>query len=96
MKLDKYVPIWKKIVFDGKKIRITLSAYPSVFKKRTGENLLIYRLNFETEFKKPEEQLDIISKINEIKTLAEKFNSEPSNENAEIEGAFFFSAMERH
>ncbi len=84
MKLEKYVPIWKKNIFDGKKIRITLSAHPSVFKKKTEENLLIYRLNFETEFKKPEEQLDINSKINEIKTLAEKFNFEPSNENAEI------------
>ena len=47
------------------------------------EGKLIYRLNFEIEFKKPEEQLDIQSKIDNIKTLAQTFNSDPSSENAE-------------
>jgi len=44
---------------------------------------LIYRLHFNVEFKKPEEQLDINGKINEIKTIAEEFNSNPSGSNAE-------------
>lgn len=47
------------------------------------EGKLIYRLNFEIEFKKPEEQLDIQSKIDNIKTLAQTFNSDPSFGNAE-------------
>lgn len=104
-KLDSSVPVWKKIVFDGKKIQIRLSAYPSIFTKKQfdaetnkkdkeikeesnessiKEGDLIYRLNFEIEFKKPEEQLDIEGKINNIKSLAEKFNSDPSQANAEI------------
>ncbi len=43
---------------------------------------LIYRLNFNIDFKKPEEQLDIKSKVDEIKDLAEVFNSESSDSNA--------------
>jgi len=104
-KLDSPVPVWKKIVFDGKKIQISLDAFPSIFTKKQFDNEgdkkdeqvkeesnedsikegdLIYRLNFWIEFKKPEEQLDINGKINEIKSLAEKFNSDPSQSNAEI------------
>ncbi|MEK6863007.1 MAG: hypothetical protein AABW57_02500, partial [Nanoarchaeota archaeon] len=104
-KLDSPVPAWKKIVFDGKKIQISLDAFPSIFTKKQFDNNgnkkdeqikeesnegsikegdLIYRLNFWIEFKKPEEQLDINGKINEIKSLAEKFNSDPSHANAEI------------
>ncbi len=47
------------------------------------EGKLIYRLNFEIEFKKPEEQLDIQSKIGNIKNLAQTFNSDYSSGNAE-------------
>src|SRR3989338_310845 len=104
-KLDSSVPAWKKIVFDGKKIQISLDAFPSIFTKKQFDNEgdnkdeqieresnegpikegdSIYRLNFWIEFKKPEEQLDISGKINEIKSLAEKFNSDPSQSNAEI------------
>ena len=35
MKLESPVPVWRKIVFDGKKIQIRLSAHPSVIKKTT-------------------------------------------------------------
>ena len=104
-KLDSPVPAWKKIVFDGKKIQISLDAFPSIFTKKQFDNKednkdekikqesnegsikegdLIYKLNFWIEFKKPEEQLDISGKINEIKSLAETFNSDPSQANAEL------------
>jgi hypothetical protein len=101
VKLDSAVPVWKKIVFDGRKIQIRLNAWPSIFSRKESkeedenqtkknnelENLegkLIYRLNFEIEFKKPEQQLNIQSKIDEIQKLAQIFNSNPSSENAEI------------
>jgi len=90
IKLEHYVPIWKRIVFDGKKIRISLSAHPSLFKKcleedkNECEKFIIYRLHFEIEFKRPEEQIDITGKINKIKNLAENFNNDPSKSNAEI------------
>jgi hypothetical protein len=107
VKLDTYVPVWKKIIFDGKKIQIRLNAWPSLFMKKEfqdmekqsfeGQNFkqqrfkkvdfteedIIYRLHFNIEFKKPQEQLDIQGKINEITSLAEMFNSDPSHENAE-------------
>ena len=104
-KLDSPVPAWKKIVFDGKKIQISLDAFPSIFTKKQFDNegdnkddqieresnegsikegSLIYRLNFWIEFKKSEEQLDINGKISEIKSLAENFNSDSSQTNAEI------------
>ena len=104
-KLDYSVPVWKKIIFDGRKIQISLDAFPSIFSKKqieeqsdggNGENKetensgssikegdLIYRLNFWIQFKKSEEQMDIAGKIDEIKSLAETFNSNPSRANAE-------------
>jgi len=85
------VPVWRKIVFDGKKIRIHLEAFPSIFVKGKDfgfeedsgyeEEVIIYRLHFKIDFKKPEEQLDIKSKISEIKGLAEAANADPSKEN---------------
>jgi len=44
---------------------------------------LVYRLNFEIEFKRPEEQLNIQEKINEIKEIAQDFSLDSSSENAE-------------
>ncbi|MFH1237895.1 MAG: hypothetical protein V1491_00450 [archaeon] len=82
MKLDNEVPIWKKIVFDGKKIQIRLSAFPSLF-KGDDKNLLVYRLNFQTEFQRPEEKLDIGGKVDNIQVLAELFNLDSSKENGE-------------
>ncbi|MEN7981977.1 MAG: hypothetical protein ABFQ65_00850 [Nanoarchaeota archaeon] len=91
MKLDYYVPVWNKIIFDGNKIQIRLDAYPSILKYKFkddvdlgfSENEIVYRLHFQIEFKKPKDELDIKSKINEVKLLAETFNSNPSNSNAE-------------
>ena len=82
-KMNEEVPAWRKIIFDGKKIQIWLSAWPNIFIKE-GKREIIYRLNVETNFKKPEEQLDMNSKISEIKGLAEVFNKNPSNENANL------------
>ncbi len=98
-KMDNPVPAWRKIIYDGKKIQIRLNAWPSIFSKKKFkedsekenknkeiedlEGKLIYRLNFDVEFKKPEEQLDIQGKIDNIKALAQTFNSDPSSANAE-------------
>ncbi len=96
VRLDEAVPVWRRIVFDGKKIQIRMEAHPSIFKKKKFENgeekkfsgiedgALIYRLNFNTQFKKPKDQLDVEAKISEIKSLAEKFNEDPSNSNAKV------------
>jgi len=92
-KMDNEVPVWRKIIFDGKKIQIKLNAWPSIFGKKKYddrenslfdelEGKLIYRLNFEVQFKKPEDQIDIESKIDKIQNLAEIFNSDSSKNNA--------------
>ena len=108
LKLDNDVPVWRKIIFDGKKIQIRLNAYPSIFvkqnfdfkteeekeefKKQSSAELknkeftqedVIYRLNIEISFKKPQDQLDIAGRIDDIQILAQNFNSDSSNENAE-------------
>lgn len=82
-KLDYEIPVWEKRIFDGKKIQIRLNAYPSIRKKFSGENI-VYQLHFSIDFKKPSENLDMNSKIDKIKSLAEKFNSENSKENGLI------------
>ena len=114
-RLDKSVPVWNKIIFDGKKIQIRLDSWPSLFNKKSSsierrirefeergefekvgelkkqlneksqsEDVLVYRLNFNVEFKRPKEQINMQDKISEIKGLAESFNSDPSRENANI------------
>ena len=103
-KMENSIPVWRKIIFDGRKIQIRLNAWPSIFSKKEFkednentdkesqeknkemeelEGKLVYRLNFDVEFKRPEEQLDINAKIDNIKTLAQTFSSNPSSENAE-------------
>jgi hypothetical protein len=107
-KVNSYLPVWEKIVFDGKKISIKLHANPFLFKetskelkeeiwkleeqgkfeeaeelKKTGEEKIGYNLNFETDFKKSKDSLNVGEKIKEIQSLAEAFNKEPSKENAE-------------
>ena len=49
----------------------------------SSEGTLVYRLHFNVEFKRPQEQLDIQSKISGIQQLAQEFSSNPSSENAE-------------
>ena len=52
-KLDEEIPAWRKIIFDGKKIQIWLGAWPNIVQK-DDEDFIFYRLNLETQFKKPE------------------------------------------
>ncbi len=47
------------------------------------EGILVYRLHFNVEFKRPQEQLDIQSRISDVQQLAQEFNVNPSQENAE-------------
>ena len=82
-KMSENIPAWRKIIFDGKKIQLWLSAWPNIFIKNN-EKIIFYRLNIETQFKKPGEQLDISQKITEIRFLAENYNKNPSQDKAEV------------
>ena len=82
-KLDEEIPAWRKIIFDGKKIQIWLNAWPNIISKGD-KDLVFYRLHLDIIFKKPEEQIDIEKKIEEIKEIAEKYNENPNRENLEI------------
>ena len=81
-KLDEEIPAWRKIIFDGKKIQIWLDAWPNIISK-DDKDLVFYRLHLDIRFKKPEEQIDIETKIEEIKGLAERYNENPISENLE-------------
>src|SRR3989339_747611 len=83
IKLDSEIAFWEKIIFDGKKIRIKLNAFPSMYKK-DGSKLLVYHLNFQVEFQKSSEQINVEDKIDEITVLAQNFYDDPSKDNAEI------------
>ncbi|MEK6917684.1 MAG: hypothetical protein AABW51_01935 [Nanoarchaeota archaeon] len=82
-KIENGAPAWRKLIFDGKKIQIWVGAWPNIIAKEN-EDVLYYRLNLETRFKSPEEQLDIKSKISEAKSLAENYANSPSRETLEI------------
>jgi len=81
-KLDQEVSAWRKIIFDGKKIQIWINSWPTLIKTSQTSGL-VYRLNFDINFKEPSEELNINERILEIKGLAEVFNKEPSKANAE-------------
>ena len=81
-KLDSPLPVWRKNIFDGNKIKLTLEAYPSLIKINEKESVF-YRLNVNMNFKKPEEQLNLESRISEVTQLAEIYNKDPSSGNAE-------------
>src|SRR3989344_3124899 len=49
----------------------------------SSDGTLVYRLNFNVEFKRPQEQLNIQSKISNIQQIAQEFSSNPSKENAD-------------
>ncbi len=83
IKLDSEIAFWEKIIFDGKKIRIKLNAFPSMYKK-DGSKLLVYHLNFQVEFQKSSEQINVEDKIDEITILAQNFYDDSSKDNAEI------------
>src|SRR3989344_37203 len=81
-KLDKEVPGWRKIIFDGKKIQLWLNAWPNLMIK-DDEEILVYRLHLDTRFKSPEEQINIKGKIEEIKSIAEEYKVAPNEESLE-------------
>lgn len=93
-RLDEEMPVWRKIVFDGSKIQVRINAFPNLFTGRKfndktgkdefeGGETLVYRLNFESEFKEQQPKIDFESKIDEIKSLAEEFSKNPSQGNGE-------------
>jgi hypothetical protein len=77
-KLEKQIPSWRKIIFDGKKIQILLNAWPQM-RVIDSEEKLFYNLNMETRFKSAEDKIDLQSKIDEIKLLGEKYSTDHSS-----------------
>jgi len=100
-KLDKEVSVWKKIVFDGRKIQIRLNAFPVAFKK-DGEIKVLYHIDVSAEFKTEEEDRDFKKDIKEVGELAQAYSDGPTNDNGEklarksteVERAFNFYARE--
>ena len=79
-KLDQDAPGWRKIIFDGKKMQIWLEAWPYILEKNN-EDVLFYRLHTDIRFKEPGKSVDVKGKIEEIKSLAERYSENPSDEN---------------
>lgn len=76
-KVDTALPGWRKSIFDGAKIQITLDAWPHLFKKNNEEKI-IYNINLQTTFKKQGTQ-DISSNIDEIAGLARSLQTNDKN-----------------
>ena len=70
--LDEPVPNFRKILFDGKRIQITLNAWPHVYSK-DGEQVLAYSINTETMFKR-ENTFNYKEAVNELQALARSYN----------------------
>ncbi|MBI5803718.1 hypothetical protein HY450_00575 [Candidatus Pacearchaeota archaeon] len=79
-KLDSEASAWRKLIFDGKRIQLWLSAWPNI-EIKNNEEILFYRLHLETLFKSQKGQINIKEKIEEITLLAEKYSESPGKEN---------------
>lgn len=80
IKLEAFPSIFNKRDFDEED---SAEDFEKNLTEEIEDGDLIYRLHFNIRFKKPEEQLNIKGKISEIQSLAQDFNSEPSQSNAE-------------
>ncbi|MEK6915319.1 MAG: hypothetical protein AABW89_02140 [Nanoarchaeota archaeon] len=80
-KIDKEVPAWRKIIFDGKETQIYLSAWPSF--SRSDPDKIIYRLHHDINFKSKSQEIDIESEIEKVKSLALEYSSNPTSDNLE-------------
>jgi len=78
IKLNESMPIWNKIIFDGEKIQITFNANPNYdsYNKK-----IIYRPNFNINFKTASINLDSKNKLNEITASTQQFSNNPNQEN---------------
>lgn len=72
-KIEKKMPRWEKVVYDGKKIQITFNAWPQIYKAEDGEKEL-YWVDFKIRFKK-QFDLDTSGMQSELKSLAEQYLS---------------------
>lgn len=81
IRLEKEIPVWRRNVYDGKKIQIKLNAWPHF--RRANESEPRYRLHSEIIFKRPQDAFDPQETITKIQSLAEKFNADPTSSNAD-------------
>ncbi|MBU0530321.1 MAG: hypothetical protein KKC05_01485, partial [Nanoarchaeota archaeon] len=70
-KLDKPLPKWEKIIFDGKKVQILLHANPYVIEE-DGKYITFYGVNFDMRFKK-EMSFDMNAIVAEVQALANNY-----------------------
>ncbi len=80
IRLEKEVPAWRTVVFDGKKLQIRLNAWPHL--RRANDGKVRYRLNTEIVFKQPENAIDSQAEISRILRIAETFQEAPTRDNA--------------
>src|SRR3989344_1082755 len=82
IRMEKEIPAWRKVIFDGNKIQIRLNAWPHLL--RVEDKDVRYRLNNEIVFKRQEIAFNPQEAITKVKQLAETYNSEQTQENADV------------
>lgn len=95
MKLDEDAPVWRRVVFDGRKMQIMLEVHPSVFSKKKLEGddraefleefvgKIVYRLHFNIEFKEKETEVDFEEEIEKIGEMASDLSADFSKDKME-------------
>ncbi len=81
-KLDSAIPAWREIIFDGEKLQIYLSAWPSILKESDNEKE-VYRIHHDIIFKSKSQKVDLGSEIEKIKSLAGQYSLDPTTSNLE-------------
>ncbi|MCK5017177.1 MAG: hypothetical protein KAS32_08900, partial [Candidatus Peribacteraceae bacterium] len=76
------MPVWNKIIFDGRKVQIILDASPQLIEE-DGELFKYYSIHLHIKFKKNME-FDLASMLNEITSLVTDYDASGSRSVAEI------------
>ncbi|MEE9323129.1 MAG: hypothetical protein V3U72_01155, partial [Candidatus Aenigmarchaeota archaeon] len=81
MRIDDPMPVWNKIIFDGRKVQIILDASPQLIEE-DGELFKYYAVHTDVRFKK-KLQLDFASIVDEITSLVTEYDATGSRSAAE-------------
>jgi hypothetical protein len=82
-RLDEALPMWERIVFDGRKVQIIFNAWPHVIENEDGTIFKFYDVDLRVRFKKKFE-FDVKKILDEIEQLVFDYNMTRTREAGEL------------
>ncbi|MHA2065951.1 MAG: hypothetical protein ACXABY_16390, partial [Candidatus Thorarchaeota archaeon] len=78
-RISEAMPMWERVVFDGRKIQVILNAWPAVVENDDGSYFRFYNIDLRVRFKKSFD-INIDSMLGEVNELILRYNTTQSME----------------